>query len=167
MRGRDIGAAALALAGVSILMPRLQAGDATTQGVFWGVVSGLAFALLSLLNRRCGREHAPTVLALYQDAFAALILLPFVVVEYPVPTARDIALLFVLGIVCTAVAHSLFIVAMRGIKARSASMIACLEPFYGTAFAALILREVPSLRTLVAGSVVLGVAFYASASAGR
>jgi drug/metabolite transporter (DMT)-like permease len=45
-------------------------------------------------------------------------------------------------------------------------MIACLEPVYGTALAALLLGEVPSVRTVAGGLLVLGVAFYATVRPG-
>src|SRR5262249_24894356 len=93
--------------------------------------------------------------------------LPFAILERPSFTPRDVLLLLVLGILCTAVAHSLFIAGLRGIRARTASMIACLEPVYGAVLAALFLQEVPAARTVAGGLVVLAVAFYATFHAGR
>lgn len=162
---RDVVLAALALAGVIILIPSFELGDRTTQGVLWGVVSGLTFALLSLLNRKYVRDHSSLTIALYQDAFAAAVLLPFVVRDRPTFTAGDVGLLLALGLLCTALAHSLFIAGLRVVPARPASMIACLEPVYGAALAALLLREIPSLRTLLGGLLILGVAGYATVRA--
>jgi drug/metabolite transporter (DMT)-like permease len=158
----DVVLALIALAGVVILLPDFYLGDRTTQGVVWGVASGLTFALLSLLNRRFVREHSSITIALHQDLFAALTLLPFALAGWPSLTARDVLLLLALGVVCTALAHSLFIAGLRGVKARTASMIACLEPVYGTILAAVLLREFPPGRVLIGGALVLGVAFYAT-----
>jgi drug/metabolite transporter (DMT)-like permease len=166
LRAADVALAALALAGVAILIPSFEAGDRTTQGVLWGVASGLTFALLSLLNRHYVRQQSGITIALYQDAFAAVALVPFVLPQWPPLAARQVLLLVVLGVFCTAVAHALFITGLRGVRARTASMIACLEPVYGTALAALLLREVPSVRTTVGGLLVLGVAFYATVRPG-
>jgi drug/metabolite transporter (DMT)-like permease len=101
-------------------------------------------------------------IALYQDLFAAVALLPFVLQEEFTLTAKDVMLLAMLGIVCTAVAHSLFIAGMHRISARTASTIACLEPVYGALLAAILFREIPTLRTVVGGCIVLGVALYAT-----
>jgi drug/metabolite transporter (DMT)-like permease len=166
LRATDVILSVLALAGVVILIPSF-AWDEQTQGVLWGVASGLTFALLSLLNRQVVRHHASITIALYQDAFAAVALLPFVILRGPSFTARDVLLLAVLGVVCTAVAHALFIASLRGIKARTASMIACLEPVYGTVLAALLLGEVPSGRTVAGGLLILAVAFVATLRAGK
>src|SRR4051812_22317631 len=117
---------------------RRDPGDRATRGVGWGVASGLTFALLSLLNRRYVRRHAGITVALYQDAFAAA-LLPFAALRWPSLSARDVLLLLALGVLCAAVAHALFISGLRGVKARTAGMIACLEPVHGTGLAALLL----------------------------
>jgi len=158
----DVVLASLALAGVAILTRRFELRDRATQGVLWGVASGLTFALLSVLNRRFVRHHSGMTIALYQDLFAAAALLPFVVADWPALTLRDVQLLFVLGVLCTAVAHSLFIAGMHGISARTASMIACLEPAYGVLFAILFFHEIPPPRTVLGGILILGVAFYAT-----
>jgi drug/metabolite transporter (DMT)-like permease len=155
----DVVLAVVALGGIVLLVPNFDPGDRATQGVLWGVASGLTFAILSLLNRKHVRQHSSLTIALYQDLFAAVALVPFVVLEWPTFAPRDVLLLGVLGVLCTAVAHSLFIAGLHGIKAGTASMIACLEPVYGAILAAILLDEVPSARTLLGGAIVLGVAF--------
>jgi drug/metabolite transporter (DMT)-like permease len=161
-RRRDFVLAALALTGIAILTPTWQHGNRLVQGVLWGVASGATFALLSLLNRKLVRRYSSWTIALYQDLFAAVVLVPFVVPEAVAVTVREALLLFVLGVPCTALAHALFIAGLRGVSARTASAIACLEPVYGMLLAFLLLQETPSTRTVLGGTVVLGVAFYAT-----
>jgi hypothetical protein len=148
--------ALIALAGVCILVPSFKLDDRITQGVLWGVASGLTFALLALVNRKYVQEYSGITIALYQDAFAALALLPFAFAYPPSLGAREWLLLVILGVLFTAVAHALFIAGLHGIRARTASMIACLEPVYGAALAALLLREIPSVHTAAGGLVILG-----------
>jgi drug/metabolite transporter (DMT)-like permease len=161
-RAADVLLALLALAGVAILVPGAELGDEVTEGACWGVASGLTFALLSLLNRQLLRRHGSITIALYQDAFAALALLPLAARDWPAWTLHEVALLLILGVLCTAVAHALFIAGLRGLTTRTASMITCLEPVYGTLLAALFLRELPTVRTLLGGVLILSVAFYAT-----
>ncbi len=158
----DVIRAALALAGIVILQPRFELNDRATQGILWGIASGGTFALLTLLNRRFVRDHSSMTIALYQDLFAAAVLLPFILAGGQSITIRDLLLLAVLGILCTAVAHSLFIAGMHGVSARTASMIACLEPVYGALLAVLFLGDSLPLRTVLGGIVVLSVAFHAT-----
>jgi drug/metabolite transporter (DMT)-like permease len=163
----DVALAAVALAGIAILKSSWGLADRDTRGVLWGVASGLTFALLSLLNRKLVRHHSSLTIALYQNVFAAAALLPLVLTDWQTFTIRDIVLLAILGVLCTAVAHSLFIAGMHGISAQTASMIACLEPLYGAILAILFLHQVPTLRTLAGGILIVGVAFYATLRAGR
>lgn len=162
LRAIDIVRAAVALAGIAILQPRLEGNDRVTQGILWGIAAGFTFALLTLLNRRLVRQHSSMTIALYQDLFAAAVLLPFVLAGGQTVTLGNVLLLAVLGILCTAVAHSLFIAGMHGISARTASTIACLEPVYGVLLAVVFLREVPSLNNVLGGILIVGVAFHAT-----
>jgi len=167
LRASEIALAILALLGIAILVPSFASDDPTAQGALWGVASGFTFALLSLLNRRLVRQHSSITLAFYQDAFAAVLLAPVVVLDWPSLTVRDLLFLLILGVLCTALAHALFIAGLRVIKARTAGMIVCLEPVYGAVLAALLLGERPAARTLWGGIIVLGVAFYATLYPGR
>jgi drug/metabolite transporter (DMT)-like permease len=80
---------------------------------------------------------------------------------------RDIILLLILGIFCTALSHSLFIKGMRHIKAQTAAIISSLEPVYGIIMALFILKEVPSLRTILGGIVILGTALAVTSKGAR
>jgi len=68
--------------------------------------------------------------------------------------------LVLLGVLFTAVAHSLFIKGLTNVKAQTASIIASLEPVYGIIFAVIILSEIPTLRVVIGGSIILGATFY-------
>ncbi len=147
--------AALCLIGVFLIIPRLDLGDRVYQGVLWGLVSGLTFAVLTLFNRGLAQKHSSLGIAFWEDFFAALFLLPSLMVGPVGISSRDLALLVILGVVCTAVAHTLFIQGMRHIRAQTASIISSLEPFYGIVLALVLLGEVPTLRTLAGGAVIL------------
>jgi drug/metabolite transporter (DMT)-like permease len=67
-----------------------------------------------------------------------------------------------LGLVCTALAHTLFIAGLREISAHTASVIVALEPVYGIVLALVLLGEVPDARTLVGGALIVGAAFLAT-----
>ena len=80
---------------------------------------------------------------------------------YSFPTTKiDIMTIILLGVVFTAVAHSLFISGLKNIKAKNAGIIALLEPVYGIIVAAFILKEYPSFRLLGGGMIILFAAFY-------
>jgi len=155
------------LAGVVLLLPGFDPSQPVVQGVGWGVLSGATFALLAIFNRRLGRRHPAAVIAFFQDLSAGLFLLPFLCVIRPLFSVREVLLLAVLGIVCTALSHTLFIRGMKAVSARTASIISALEPVYGVILAFLFLNEVPAGRTVLGGAVIIGSTVWASLAESR
>jgi drug/metabolite transporter (DMT)-like permease len=143
------------LAGVFLIIPRFDLDNSTFVGVLWGLLSSVTFAVLTILNRKLTQHFSSLLIAFYQDFFAMLFLLPFYFVLKPTLNTNDILLLCVLGVFCTAGSHTLFIKAMKRIKAQTASMIHFLEPVYGIIFAFLFLHEIPSPRTILGGIIIL------------
>ncbi|MCB0569590.1 MAG: DMT family transporter [Phaeodactylibacter sp.] len=154
--------ALLCLAGVALIVPEWSWAGHTMQGVAWGVLSGASFALLSVLNRKYVRDYSSLQVAFYQDVVALLALLPFYWLEKPVLGAWDWGLLAVLGAVFTALSHTLFINGLKSVPARTASIIATLEPVYGIAAAAFLLGEAPGWRVISGGLAILGTAVVAA-----
>jgi drug/metabolite transporter (DMT)-like permease len=72
--------------------------------------------------------------------------------------------LLVLGLVCTGLAHLLFILSLRVLHARTAGLIVSLEPVYAIAFAWVLFHQIPSLRTLIGGLLMIGAILSASMS---
>ena len=71
-------------------------------------------------------------------------------------------LLVLLGIVFTAVPHTLFAHGLIHLKAKTASLIACVQVVYATLFAAVLLGEWPSVNVLIGGLIVISAAMYES-----
>jgi drug/metabolite transporter (DMT)-like permease len=158
------------IGGVFLIVPRFALANFVLQGVLWGLAAGLSFSVLTIMNRRFSQKYSSLAVAFFQDFFATLVLLPFIFVRRSdLVSARVILLLIILGVLCTAGSHTLFIQGMKRIKAQTASLISSLEPVYGIVFAFLFLREVPSLRTVVGGAVILGAVIVVSlrAAGGR
>ena len=159
----DIIAACITLCGVACIFPAgFDISHSTTVGIIFGVLSGLSFAVLQMLNRKYVQAYSSRLITFYQTGVAALVLLPVVSFTQGGFTVSNILLLMALGVLCTAAAHSLFISGLRSVKLRSASIIATLEPVYGIVFAMLFLREMPSWKEICGGMVILVVATYVS-----
>jgi drug/metabolite transporter (DMT)-like permease len=166
---RELVTAALVTAGLALLVPQFSLADRIVQGLAWGVLSGFTFALLAVLNRRFAERRPAAEVALWQNAWAALLLVPIVFAGGTAPaiSARDVALLVVLGLACTALAHTLFIAALATVSAHTASVVAALEPVYGIVLALVLLGEVPAARTLAGGLLIVGAAVFGTWGAGR
>jgi drug/metabolite transporter (DMT)-like permease len=154
-----IVASLLILPGIYLLVPSFTLQNQTTLGVFWGVLSGATFALLSVANRALGERYPSLVISLYQDGVATIVLLPAL---FLVPAAssmwapRALLILLFLGVICTALAHTLFIASLRHLTAQSASLVASLEPVWGIVFGIVLLQELPTIRTLLGGVLIIG-----------
>jgi len=151
----DVIIAIIVVIGLILVIPKFDLSDNITLGVFWGILSGFSFAVLSMLNRRHVGKYQPLTVAFYQHVFASLFNLPAVIIYNVLPLTKDILLLIALGVICTALAQLLYIGSLRHIKAQLASVIAGLEPIYGIFFAFLLLNEVPASRTMIGGLIIL------------
>jgi drug/metabolite transporter (DMT)-like permease len=159
------GTALLATAGLVALVPDLSWSSDSSRGLALALVSGFTFAWLAVRNRRLVATEPATRIALWQNLSAAVCLLPIVVIGERAsawPDLADAGRLLALGVVCTGLAHTLFIASMRRVPAHAASVVAALEPVYGIALAVVLLREIPDLRTIVGGALIVGAAFLAS-----
>jgi drug/metabolite transporter (DMT)-like permease len=158
----DIGTAVLVVAGLVLVTPSLDVGNHVTQGVLWGVLSGFTIAGLTLFNRSFIREHSAMAVAFYQQAGAALSVLPVVLTKWSPISQRSILLLVLLGVVFTALLQVLAVASLRHIRAQTASVIIALEPVYGVLFAIFILGEIPTTRTILGGLLICGAVFSAT-----
>lgn len=145
--------------GIFLIIPKFDLSDAVFQGVLWGVAAGFTFSLLTIFNRKLSKQYSSLVIAFYQDFFATLFLLPFFFILRPALDLKNIILLCILGIFCTAGSHTLFIKGMKYIRAQTAAIISSLEPVYGIVIAFIFLNETPPLRTILGGAIILLAAF--------
>jgi len=162
IRWTDIVAASLTVCGVAWMVPALDLNNSTTIGAILGTLSGLTFAILQIINRKYVQVYSGKLITCYQTGVAALVLLPIASptsINFSMP---DILMLIALGVLCTAVAHSLFISGLHSVKVRTASIIAGLEPVYGIFFAMIFLFEIPSWKEICGGLMILTAAVYVS-----
>ncbi|BBO90891.1 DMT family transporter [Desulfosarcina ovata] len=157
----DMVTAFLVFVGLVIMVYPAPFGGAVFSGAMWGTASGFTFAILSLLNRKWVRAYPSVTIAFLQNATATIILLPMTLWIDVAVNAQQLGLLAILGIVCTALSHALFIRGLAFARAQLASIIACLEPVYGIVFAYLLLGEHPGLHTLAGGGIILVTTFLA------
>lgn len=154
----QIVAALLILVGISLLVPSFTLQNTTTLGVLWGVLSGASFALLSVTNRWLGWTYSSLMISLYQDGIAALVLIPalFFAPFGALWMPHELLILLLLGVVCTALAHTLFIASLNTITAQTASLLTSLEPVWGILFGVLLLGDIPTASTLIGGALIIG-----------
>jgi len=162
IRARTVICTILMLGGI-MLITLNNTGEGSTDrtlGIIVGLVSSLTYAALSLLNRDFSQKYKSEVIVFYEQATAAIVILPFMFVLKPVIAASDIFLLAMLGIGFTAIAHGLFVRGLRYVKASTAGIISGLEAVYAILLASVLLREIPALNEIAGGFVVIVLAGY-------
>lgn len=167
MRVSDIACALVMLGGVACIVDDFGLEGSMTQGVLWGLLSAFTYALLSLANRKFSSGYPASLVSFYEQATATVVLLPALFVFKPSFTALDIGMLAIMGIVFTAIAHTLFIGGLRTVKVRTAGIITGLESVYGVVAALLFLGEIPGIREVIGGAIILAVALYSTLASTR
>lgn len=167
MRVSDIACALVMLGGVACIVDDFSLEGPMAQGVLWGLLSAFTYALLSLANRKFSSGYPASLVSFYEQATATVVLLPALFVFKPSFTALDIGMLAIMGIVFTAIAHTLFIGGLRTVKVRTAGIITGLESVYGVVAALLFLGEIPGIREVVGGAIILAVALYSTLASTR
>lgn len=167
MRVSDIACALVMLGGVACIVDDFSLEGSMAQGVLWGLLSAFTYALLSLANRKFSSGYPASLVSFYEQATATVVLLPALFVFKPSFTALDIGMLAIMGIVFTAIAHTLFIGGLRTVKVRTAGIITGLESVYGVVAALLFLGEIPGIREVIGGTIILAVALYSTLASTR
>ncbi len=159
---KNIMTACILMAGVMITVPEFSLENQMTVGILWGMLSSFTYAVITLANRYFAKKYAGRIVCLYEQGTAAIVLLPalfLIPVEW---RPQDIAGIAFVGFICTAFAYTLYITAQKHVKAQTAGIISGMETVYGIVYALVLLGEVPTVREIVGGTVILGVALYSS-----
>ncbi len=156
--------ALLTIVGILFILPldNLTAGD--IDGVTWGMLSAFTFALLTLLNRKFVAKTSAKKVAFYQNLSATLCLFPIIFL-YPITiSSQQLSVIIILGVVFTALAHTLFNHSLKTIKAHTASIAISLEPIYGSIAAYFLLGEHITLMMVIGGMIVISTNIWATRS---
>jgi drug/metabolite transporter (DMT)-like permease len=164
---RDLVVALVVFIGVYLAIPGGLTGGQVTIGAAWGIFSALCYALRNALYRKYLSRYPSSTMMFYQVVVAAVLLLPFVSPGIDLGTDHRWLYLIVLGVIFTALPHTLFVDSLRTIRASTAGLITSLEPVYGIIFAAVLLAEIPGVQTIIGAMIVVAAATYTSLRVGR
>ena len=166
-RLKDIISAMVVVIGIYLLVPEASLGNQVTLGIVTGVISACFFALRNIIHKKHFSQYSGRQTMMYQTIVASLMLCLFVEVPPMQVTINDWWLILLVGVVFTALPHSLFAASLKNLSATTAGLISCLQPLYGCVFAFAILAEQPSLVTLIGGALVISAAFFETWSVSR
>lgn len=162
LKMKSIIRAVFVLIGVIITVPEFSLDNQMTIGILWGMVSSFTYAIATMANRYFSKKYTSRVVCIYEQGTAAIVLLPSLFLVPAVWRVQDIIGILFVGCICTAFAYSFYITAQRRVKAQTAGIIAGMETVYGIFFAFALLGEIPTVRELIGGAVILGVSIITS-----
>lgn len=161
---RHLLLAALVLLGVYCLAPSFSLADGATVGMLFGLSSALIYSLRNLLMKTQVDSVDSSVLMTFQAGVATLVVLPFLFFHQAIPGPDAWPYLLGLGIITTAIGHSLFLTCFRFFSVSTVSILSCIQPVYGILLGVVFFGEWPTWWGVVGGALILmAVAVEASA----
>ncbi len=143
------------LVGIYLISPPINWENQQFLAVGMGVFSALCFAFRNLLIKQISQKEEGTALMTTQVFIISLVLLPLNTTAPEEQLLSNLPALFFLALITTVVGHSLFLQSFQKFSITTASLISCLQPLYGILMGAFLLGEIPSLKTLAGGSLIL------------
>jgi drug/metabolite transporter (DMT)-like permease len=157
---QDILSAVIVVIGIFLIVPETSIGNNVTRGILLGIVSALLYSLRNLLHHKYFKRYSGPQAMAYQTLIISICLVGFVSEDMFTADYTVYLNLVVLGTICTALPHALIAFTLIHLRAKTFSLIACMQPFYGVIFAILVLNETLNLQTLLGGLMVISAAFY-------
>ena len=162
---QDIVSAIVVLFGVFLLVPEISLENETTQGVLIGVLSALLYSFRNLVHRKHFSHYTGAHAMAYQTLVIFVSLSFFSSDAIFKASEQTYIGLVVLGIFFTAVPHALIAASLKHLRAKTFSLIACMQPLYGVALAIIVLGEQPRWQTILGGLLVISAAVYETINA--
>ena len=155
-------ALAIAVSGLAVILaPSLAGGGVhlSAIGITAGLLAGLGYTGFQLLVKGLTREVPSVSIVTFESCADALILLPLALWQsvgsgYGL-TGRDLIAVLVLGVVCTAVAYTMWVEGMARVKVQHSSILGFLTPVAAPVYALVLLGQEISLWTVVGGVLIL------------
>ncbi len=162
LTAKKLACAAVALIGM-VLVSGVFAGDETSATDVKGVILALSaacfYAAIVILNKKITGVD-PYAKTLIQLLFAAIVLLPYLLMTGQfsriAPDATLIVMLLVIGVVHTGLFYVMYFGSMEGLKAQSVSMLGYIDPIVAMIVSAILLGEGMAPSGLLGATMIIG-----------
>lgn len=142
-------------AGLIMVTPSFDLSNGGTIGLIWGVISGILYGASVVVNRYSLKMTTGVQICWWQCCVVLIVLLPFSFNELWTVPKMDWLWIACLGLLCTGLSYYLFISSLVAINAKTASIIIALEPVYAIVGAWILFHEIPSIRTVIGGIIII------------
>jgi drug/metabolite transporter (DMT)-like permease len=159
-RLKELISAIFVFVGIIILAPEFSLSNHIFQGILLGLSSALLFSIRSIYSRKIIKSYSGPIIMFYQLIFATIFLCPLLFFYSFQITTNNIIYLLLLSIICTGLAHTLWVSSLAHFKVATTGVISCLAPVLGALLAIFFIGEIPSLRTIIGGIIILLIVIY-------
>lgn len=162
---QDIVSALAVVAGVYLIVPESTIENEITLGVLIGIASAVLYAFRNIIHRKHFKQYSGAKAMAWQTLVISIVMLPTIGSSIAQASTHDWLMLLLLGTVFTALPHALIAASLRHLRAKTFSLIACMQPLYGVALAIIVLDESPTLSTLIGGILITSASVYETLNA--
>lgn len=156
-------ALALALTGlVVILVPDLlgEGLRVSLVGLVAALFTGFGYATYTISVKGLTRIVAPSTISMAEAAGDTLLVLPLALWQFNSTgyemTGRAWVAAIVMGVVCTAVAYTLWIEGTKRVRVEHVTVLGYVEPVAGPLYAIFLVGQMPTVWTVIGGALILG-----------
>ena len=146
---------ALVLIGIYFLVPSFDLDNSYTLAVAIGLLSALFYALRNIILKRQTNSYNGSTLMCFQLLVVTIVLSPAFMYYELQPIGSQWQWLAVLALLTTAIGHTLFLNSFKHFSITTASILSSVQPIFGIIIAAIFLKEIPTLLTVVGGTLIL------------
>ena len=141
--------------GIYMLVPAFDFETEQTKGLIMGILSAIAYSLRNLIIKKRIQKINGSLLMFYQMGITIIILLPVFII-YPLENfVSQIPNLLILGLVTTAIGHTLFLNSLSYFSVATASIMNSIQPIFGILIAFFFLNEIPPIESIMGGGIIL------------
>ncbi|MEL6717544.1 MAG: DMT family transporter [Bacteroidota bacterium] len=147
--------ASIVLLGIFFLVPEFSLDNSITQGVLMGLLSALAYSIRNVILKTKISDFNGSVIMFYQLVVTIVLLIPALFLYSSVQVPQFFGQIVLLGLVTTAIGHTLFLNTFKHFSVSTASIMSSMQPIYGILLGMIFLKEFPNWQSIIGGALIL------------
>jgi len=157
---QDIVSTLTVVIGVYLIVPETSLENDVTLGVLIGIASAVLYSFRNLIHRKHFKHYSGAQAMAWQTLVISVLMLPVGSEAIASASIDAWVMLILLGTVFTALPHALIAASLRHLRAKTFSLIACMQPLYGVFLAIILLNEKPGWSALIGGILITSASIY-------
>jgi len=141
----------MASAGLWIMLDGFSIGKDQMMGIFAGLASGVAYAMIVIFLRMHSKKFNPLILAFFANLTIILLLAPFIR-EFPMHALWSYLFM---GIIHSTIAPVLYYRGLQDVTANRAAVLGYLEPVCAILISMIFLYEMPGIHSIAGGMLII------------